>query len=151
MWHQLKCPAQVMSGLELDALLREIHAVAPFPAIVVSYASGAGLLEVGVPDGITRVARVNYDDCHAWLPKISQFDWGDFFLVRDGSVEALAGNSMEQLFVCAKASIVTVRAQDTTAWDVLTTNPAVIAHLQKRFGGTLARADELESLTHLTG
>lgn len=75
MWYQLKCAAVAMSGSELLALLRCIDSVAPISEMLISHATGAGLLAPGVPDGLTRIATVNYDGCATWLPSIVQFDW----------------------------------------------------------------------------
>lgn len=151
MWYQLKCAAVAMSGSELLALLRCIDSVAPISEMLISHATGAGLLAPGVPDGLTRIATVNYDGCATWLPSIVQFDWGDFFLARGESLEHLAGGSMHHMFACAKASSCTVRAVDAPFWEVLTTNGAIVARVQSVYRPMIDSSDRLESLVHLDG
>lgn len=141
-----------MNGEALCDLLDRIHCTLPFAYVVVSSASGAGMGSADVPvPGIHGASRFCYEEFRRWVPLVTQFDWGDFFLTDDPSVEALVGYSMEQLFAGAKASLVTVRALDGSDWDVLTTNPDIVRAAHEKFGGRVDQADELESFTHLTG
>ncbi|MBL0215036.1 MAG: hypothetical protein IPQ07_14260 [Myxococcales bacterium] len=141
-----------MSGDALHQLLGEIQRVLPFTDVLVSAASGAGVGLQGVPLlDFHGASRFSYQELLGWIPLVTQFDWGDFFLTDDPSVGALVGYTMEQLFAAAKAALVTVRALDSSEWDVLSMHPDVIRAAHERFGGRMDQAAELEAFTHLTG